>query len=169
MVTNNDLPICPAHFCIDVSWVKSFLHLLFIFNRTQSFNASSLTETLRSAFLFVSPFFLTQVLTVDFFLILMFIFVIDVLVRSFGLGWRSFRANGWNLFDMVVATGSFVTTFIVRFGASGYGVQQLQKLFLVSIAFKLVQRTNSLNMLFKTAVYVLTSPLFTAIDFMNLP
>jgi len=91
----------------------------------------------------------------------MFIFVIDVLVRSFGLGWRSFRANGWNLFDMVVATGSFVTTFIVRFGASGYEVQQLQKLFLVSIAFKLVQRTNSLNMLFKTAVYVLCHSFFT--------
>ena len=90
----------------------------------------------------------------DFFLVLLIIYLIDVAVRSFGLGWRSFRANGWNLFDIVVAIGSFVTTFAVRFGKSGFAVQQLQKLFLVSIAFKLVQRTNSLNMLFKTAVYV---------------
>lgn len=90
----------------------------------------------------------------DFFLALMFIYILDVFVRSFGLGWRSFRANGWNVFDIVVASGSFITTFAVRFGSSGYAMQQLQKLFLVSIAFKLVQRTNSLNMLFKTAVYV---------------
>jgi hypothetical protein len=90
----------------------------------------------------------------DFFLILTVIYLIDVFVRFFGLGWRSFRANGWNLFDLVVAIGSFITTLAVRFGDSGFAIQQLQKLFLVSIAFKLVQRTNSLNMLFKTAVYV---------------
>ena len=93
----------------------------------------------------------------DFFLGLMSIYILDVVVRWYGLGWRSFRANGWNLFDIVVSIGSFITTLIVRFGGSrgsGFGIQQLQKLFLVSIAFKLVQRTNSLNMLFKTAVYV---------------
>lgn len=91
----------------------------------------------------------------DFFLGLMSIYILDVVVRWYGLGWRSFRANGWNLFDIVVSIGSFITTLIVRFGGSrgsGFGIQQLQKLFLVSIAFKLVQRTNSLNMLFKTAV-----------------
>ena len=90
----------------------------------------------------------------DFFLVVMFIYLLDVFVRLFGLGWRSFRANGWNLFDLVVASGSFITTFAVRFGNGGFATQQLQKLFFVSIAFKLVQRTNSLNMLFKTAVYV---------------
>ena len=84
----------------------------------------------------------------------MFIYLLDVSVRFFGLGWRSFRSNGWNLFDLVVATGSFITTFAVRFGNSGLAIAQLQRLFLVSIAFKLVQRTDSLNMLFKTAVYV---------------
>ena len=86
----------------------------------------------------------------------MFIYLIDVSVRCYGLGWRSFRANGWNIFDIVVSSGSFITTLIVRFGRSGFATQQLQKLFLVSIAFKLVQRTNSLNMLFKTAVYVVS-------------
>lgn len=89
----------------------------------------------------------------DFFLLVTFVYVIDIIVRFFGLGWRSFRANGWNIFDVVVAGGSFVTTLIVRFGSSGFATQQLQKLFLVSIAFKLVQRTNNLNKLFKTAMY----------------
>ena len=48
-----------------------------------------------------------------------------------------------------------MTTFVVDFGSSGFAIEQLQKLFLTSIAFKLVQRTNSLNKFFKTAVYVL--------------
>jgi voltage-dependent calcium channel len=95
---------------------------------------------------------LSDCATDDFFLLLTFVYIIDTLVRLFGLGWRSFRANGWNLFDIVVAGGSFVTTLIVRFGTSGFAIQQLQKLFLVSIAFKLVQRTNNLNKLFKTAM-----------------
>lgn len=85
----------------------------------------------------------------------MFVYIIDVVVRLFGLGWGSFRANGWNLFDIIVAGGSFITTLVVRFGSGGFAIQQLQKLFFVSIAFKLVQRTNALNMLFKTAVYAL--------------
>jgi hypothetical protein len=81
-------------------------------------------------------------------------YVVDILVRFYGLGWRSFRANGWSIFDVIVASGSLLTTVSVRVGASGYLIDQLQKLFLVSIAFKLVQRMNNLNKLFKTAVYV---------------
>ncbi|CAA7264458.1 unnamed protein product [Cyclocybe aegerita] len=121
-------------------WWSRAMTLLFVLHiialMTQSFSTHHFSEVFRN----------------DFFLALMFIYLVDVFVRFFGLGWRSFRANGWNLFDMVVASGSFFTTLIVQFGNLGYGVQQLQKLFLVSIAFKLVQRTNSLNMLFKTAV-----------------
>jgi hypothetical protein len=71
-------------------------------------------------------------------------FVLDVLVRLFGLGWWSFRSNGWNMFDFVVASGNLITT---RFGN-----QQLQKIFLVCIAFKLVQRSDALNKLFKIVV-----------------
>ena len=87
-----------------------------------------------------------------FFLIITFVYIVDVLVRLFGLGWTSFRDNGWNLFDVIVSWGSFVTTLIVQFRPSDFLTEQLQKLFLVSIAFKLVQRTNSLNKLFKTAM-----------------
>lgn len=82
------------------------------------------------------------------------IYLFDTLIRFYGLGWHSFRANGWNLFDIIIAGGSFTTNFIVRSGAHGFVIEQLLKLFLVSIAFKLVQRTNSLNKLFKTAMYV---------------
>lgn len=122
--------------------------------RTQTFTTQSLVDAFRSErnilSFHCSP---THECNLDdFFLVITFVYIIDAVVRFFGLGWRSFRANGWNLFDIVVSGGSFVTTLIVRFGSSGFLIQQLQKLFLVSIAFKLVQRTNSLNKLFKTAV-----------------
>ncbi|XP_006460371.1 hypothetical protein AGABI2DRAFT_220377 [Agaricus bisporus var. bisporus H97] len=120
-------------------WSKG-MTLLFVLHiialMTQTFPSNKVVEFLRN----------------DFFLVLMLIYLIDIAVRWHGLGWKSFRANGWNLFDIVVAFGSFVTTLIVRSGSTSFLVQQLQKLFLVSIAFKLVQRANSLNMLFKTAV-----------------
>ncbi|KAL7278048.1 hypothetical protein ACG7TL_008012 [Trametes sanguinea] len=88
----------------------------------------------------------------DFFIFVTVVYVIDILVRLFGLGWPSYSANGWNIFDIVVAGGSLFTTLIVRFNTGGFVIQQLQKLFITSIAFKLVQRVNSLNKLFKTAV-----------------
>lgn len=91
-------------------------------------------------------------ITADFFLCITIVYLIDIAVRLYGLGWSSYSANGWNLFDIVVAGGSLITIIIVRFNAGGFAVQQLQKLFVTSIALKLVQRTNSLNKLFKTAV-----------------
>ncbi|KAI0698022.1 Ion transport protein-domain-containing protein [Cytidiella melzeri] len=93
----------------------------------------------------------------DFFLGLIVIYIVDILVRLYGLGWGSYSANGWNLFDIVVAGGSLITNIVVRVDESGFVVQQLQKLFITCIAFKLVQRTNSLNKLFKTAVASLPS------------
>lgn len=91
----------------------------------------------------------------NFFFAITLIYGVDIIVRWYGLGFRSFKANGWNIFDVIVAFGAFVTTVIIRLESESFIIAQLQKLFLVSIAFKLVQRTNSLNQLFKTAVYVL--------------
>ncbi|KAG7442714.1 uncharacterized protein BT62DRAFT_1079090 [Guyanagaster necrorhizus] len=117
-----------------VMLVLYILHILALM--TQTFTSQNLGDTLRN----------------DFFLALTFVYLIDVAVRFLGLGWQNFRANGWNIFDIISAGGSFVTTMFVQFGSSGFVTQQLQKLFLVSIAFKLVQRTNSLNKLFKTVM-----------------
>ena len=83
-------------------------------------------------------------------LVLTTIYVVDTSIRLYGLGWHSFRANGWNLFDIVVASGSFITTFIVQLNDTNFVILFLQKFFLVSIASKLVQRVDSLNQLFKT-------------------
>lgn len=88
----------------------------------------------------------------DFFLFISSVHTLDIMIRFYGLGWRSFRANGWNIFDYIVGSGSFVTTLMVRFYSTSGVVVTLQKLFIVGIAFKLVQRADSLNKLFKTAM-----------------
>ncbi|KAI0822128.1 Ion transport protein-domain-containing protein [Trametes gibbosa] len=103
---------------------------------TQTFTPQHLLDEIRS----------------DFFIFVTVIYVVDIIVRMFGLGWTSYSANGWNIFDIIVAGGSLFTTLIVRFNTGGFVIQQLQKLFITCIAFKLVQRVNSLNKLFKTAV-----------------
>ncbi|KAJ3901512.1 Ion transport protein-domain-containing protein [Lentinula edodes] len=87
---------------------------------TQTYTSTTISESMRN----------------DFFLTIIFIYMIDVSVRLYGFGWKSFRANGWNLFDILVTMGSFATTFIARFGNIGFLEQQLQKLFLVLVAFK---------------------------------
>lgn len=79
-------------------------------------------------------------------------FLSDLLIQFVGLGWKSFRANGWNIFDSVVVLGSIFTTALLFIGVSGSVPRQAQKLFLVCVAFKLVQKLDSLNRLFKTAV-----------------
>ena len=80
------------------------------------------------------------------------VFLSDVLIRFVGLGWKSFRANGWNIFDAIVVIGSILTTVLLYIGATGFEPRQAQKIFLVCIAFKLVQKLDGLNRLFKTAV-----------------
>jgi len=103
---------------------------------TQTFSSDAIYDELRNYF----------------YIVVTVLYLVDITVRLYGLGWNSYRANGWNLFDIIVAWGSLITTVIVQAHTGGFAIQQLQKLFITSIAFKLVQRTNSLNKLFKTAV-----------------
>ncbi|KAG8797574.1 calcium channel protein, partial [Serendipita sp. 399] len=79
-------------------------------------------------------------------------FLADPCIKFIGLGWDSFRANGWNIFDVVVVLGSIGTTLAIILGTGGFSIRQAQKLFLVCVAFKLMQKLDGLNQLFKTAV-----------------
>lgn len=81
------------------------------------------------------------------------VYALDITVRLAGLGWRSFRENLWNLYDLAVVTGTLATTIpLLRGGPGNQTNIQFQKIFLTGVAFKLVQKNNALNQLFKTAV-----------------
>ncbi|GAA6002347.1 calcium channel protein CCH1 [Rhodotorula paludigena] len=79
------------------------------------------------------------------------LYLIDVVVRLAGLG-TSFFENGWNIYDLVVIAGTVATTVPILLHFTGDALVQLQKVFLVALIFKLVQRNDELHQLFKTAV-----------------
>ncbi|KAN0062969.1 calcium channel protein [Thecaphora frezii] len=80
------------------------------------------------------------------------IYVIDIVIRLAGLGWTSFKANPWNLYDLLVVLGTLSTTIpsLLSYEGDQFNIQ-FQKIFLTCVAFKLVQRFTSFNQLFKTA------------------
>ncbi|BGP38716.1 calcium channel protein [Rhodotorula kratochvilovae] len=78
-------------------------------------------------------------------------YLIDVVVRMVGLG-SSFWENGWNLYDVAVVGGTVATTVPILVNVQSQTIVQLQKVFLVALIFKLVQRNDELHQLLKTAV-----------------
>ncbi|GAA6010255.1 hypothetical protein JCM11491_005413 [Sporobolomyces phaffii] len=86
------------------------------------------------------------------YLALTVIYLADILVRITGFGWTVFTQNYWNIYDAAVISGTLATTIPLLLGTQNQVALQLQKLFLVAIVFKLVQRSDSLNQLQKTAV-----------------
>lgn len=80
------------------------------------------------------------------------IYALDIVARLLGLGWRSYRENPWNLYDLFVVSGTLATTLPLLTGSGDSSVVvQFQKLFLTCVALKLVQKNHALNQLFKTA------------------
>ncbi|KAH7403399.1 BcCCH1, calcium channel protein [Cadophora sp. MPI-SDFR-AT-0126] len=75
----------------------------------------------------------------------------NIIVRIIGLSWARFRRSSWDVFSIVVVSGTLVTTtlLLTRFDSQVY--IQLHKLFLVSIVLLLIPRNDALDQLFKTA------------------
>ncbi|KAE8227194.1 hypothetical protein CF319_g297 [Tilletia indica] len=87
------------------------------------------------------------------YLVFTLIYSADIAVRMYGLGIRSFVETWWNLYDLAVVAGTLATTIpLLRPGVGPQVNIQFQKIFLTGIAFKLVQKSDSLNQLFKLAV-----------------
>lgn len=101
----------------------------------------------------------------------MIIHMFDIGIRMIAFDWHSYVGNTWNLFDIFAICGSLATTIVLLFQPLNQAAAQfvivrwshlllihprLQKLFLVGVLFKLAQRSDSLNQLFKIAVCVLT-------------
>ncbi|KAG2214396.1 hypothetical protein INT47_000952 [Mucor saturninus] len=84
------------------------------------------------------------------YLVFIGIYWLEIMVKLLGLGWKSFRRNLWNLFDLTMVIGSFITA-IITLGNPNLQVNvESQKLFMTALCFKLVQRSDSLNQLFTT-------------------
>ena len=84
--------------------------------------------------------------------VLAVVYLVDILVRFIGLGFSSFARNLWNWYDVVVMAGVMGTSIPLAVTQGSQVHAQLQKIFLTGVALKLVQRNDSLNQLFKTAI-----------------
>ena len=86
------------------------------------------------------------------FLGLAMIYVVNIIVRMIGLGTYHFLRSKWDVYDLIVVTGTIATTVTLVANVQNNTFVQFQKLFLVSIAFNLIPKSDALDQLFKTAV-----------------
>lgn len=84
------------------------------------------------------------------YLVFAFVYLLEILIKILGLGWKSFRRNLWNLFDLTMVIGCFITAPIALVHPDLQVNVESQKLFMTALSFKLVQRSDSLNQLFTT-------------------
>lgn len=80
----------------------------------------------------------------------MFVYIANVLIRLFGLGWHRFSRSWWDLYSVLVVPGASIMT-ILDLCYRTQAVLELNKLFLVAITLLLIPRNNQLDQLFKTA------------------
>ncbi|GAA5835858.1 hypothetical protein JCM9279_002122 [Rhodotorula babjevae] len=119
-------------------WSRSFT-ILYVLNTIVLSSQATTTERAADAYNYIFLGFTVA-------------YLVDVVVRLVGLG-RAFFQNGWNLYDLVIISGTVATTLpIVANATDSQTAIQLQKVFLVALVFKLVQRNDQLHQLFKTAV-----------------
>lgn len=85
------------------------------------------------------------------------IYMANVAVRVFGLGWPRFRKSSWDMYSLVAVSGAFATTILFIAAPKVDTVVQLHKFFLVAIVFLLIPRNDALDQLFKTAAASLTT------------
>ncbi|KAJ2905370.1 calcium channel subunit cch1 [Zalerion maritima] len=84
-------------------------------------------------------------------------YVANVNIRIVGLGWSRFRRSSWDIYSLLVVTGAFATSILLRTNPDHETYIQLHKLFLVAIVGLLIPRNDALDQLFKTAAASLTT------------
>ncbi|KAM3497669.1 hypothetical protein MY10362_008987 [Beauveria mimosiformis] len=90
-------------------------------------------------------------------LLFILIYMSNIAIRIFGLGWSRFRKSSWDLYALVVVSGAFIATLsLLIASARGKAYEQLYKTFLVAIILLLIPRNDALDQLFKTAAASLT-------------
>jgi hypothetical protein len=91
------------------------------------------------------------------FLAFVLIYICNLAIRIFGLGWSRFRKSSWDMYALVTVSGAFIATLALLIANTrGEVYVQLYKCFLVAIVLLLIPRNDALDQLFKTAAASLT-------------
>jgi hypothetical protein len=85
------------------------------------------------------------------FLALSVIYAVNIIIRLTGLGTYHYFRSKWDIYDLIVVTGTIGTTVALLAQVNNNTFLQFQKLFLVAIAFNVIPKNDALDQLFKTA------------------
>ncbi|EEB06350.2 calcium channel Cch1 [Schizosaccharomyces japonicus yFS275] len=91
------------------------------------------------------------------FLVLSFLYVVNIVVKVVGLSFYHYVSSLWNLFDVLITCGNIACNIAVMFRYSDKSILQLQTIMLVAVTFHLIPRFDSFDQLFKTVVAGLPS------------
>ncbi|OIW34980.1 ion transporter [Coniochaeta ligniaria NRRL 30616] len=91
------------------------------------------------------------------FLVFTLIYIANITIRIFGLGWSRFRRSSWDVFSVIAVTGAFATSILFLTQTNRDTYIQLHKFFLVAIVLLLIPRNDALDQLFKTAAASLST------------
>lgn len=79
------------------------------------------------------------------------IYVSNIILRMTGLGTYRYFRSGWDLYDMIVNTGSIGTTIVLLAHIQNNTILHIQKLFLIAVVFNLIPRNEILDEQFKAS------------------
>lgn len=91
------------------------------------------------------------------FLIFTLCYIANIIIRILGLTWHRFRRSSWDIYSVLSIFGTFITTILALISYDNRILNQLHKIFLVSVALLIIPRNNQLDQLFKTAAASLTA------------
>ncbi|KAI5291468.1 calcium channel protein [Ascosphaera aggregata] len=91
------------------------------------------------------------------FLVLHLFYIANIVIRITGLTWRRFRRSSWDVYGLIVITGSFITSMLEVTGNTSRGLKPTHKLLLVAVTLLLIPRNNQLDQLLKTGAASLPS------------
>lgn len=85
------------------------------------------------------------------------IFILEIILKLYGLGAKQFFSDGWNIFDFVVVLITIVGVIIESFGIlSIYGVvTSVIRTFRIVRVLRLIKEAKSLRTIFKTFLVTL--------------
>lgn len=85
------------------------------------------------------------------------VFTIEAIIKIWGMGWKKYFTDGWNIFDFAIMIGSYLGVIVEYFTSISVGVQTtILRAFRISRMLRLVKRAKRLNIIFET--FIVTIP-----------
>ena len=85
------------------------------------------------------------------------IFITEMLIKLFGLGWKQYAQSSWNLFDFFIVNVSIFSMILKAFDGAGLDIDasflRVFRIFRILRIFRLVRRFKGLNALIQTLVF----------------